>query len=196
MRTGNLFDAERYASITYQNLKDKKNGMDQNGAAVAQGAHNLANVIYQQHQKRTNFEELAKAEELAREAVRIRSLIHDSEHEILGDSCNLLAHILQSQGKVDEPRELFERYIAISIRNEGADGNSVGVGNTHIGRFYFFLSLLRANADRKKDYLLKAKVYFQEGFRIAKITSSPTHPNYIAAERHLSGALTVLKTCI
>jgi hypothetical protein len=40
---GDLFDAERYAQVTYSNLRDKKNGMDQESEA-----YNLANVILQQ----------------------------------------------------------------------------------------------------------------------------------------------------
>jgi hypothetical protein len=67
----------RYAQITYMNLKDHKNGMDQDGRAVARGAANLADVLYQQGSN------LIKAEELAREALRIESQLHDPEHEVL-----------------------------------------------------------------------------------------------------------------
>ena len=42
---GDLFDAERYAQVTYGNLRDKKNGIDQESELVAEGAFNLANVI-------------------------------------------------------------------------------------------------------------------------------------------------------
>jgi hypothetical protein len=45
---GDLFDAERYAQVTYGNLRDKKNGIDQESEAVATGAFNLANVIFSQ----------------------------------------------------------------------------------------------------------------------------------------------------
>jgi hypothetical protein len=43
---GNLFDAERYAQVTYGNLRDKKNGIDQESKVLVEGAFNLANVIY------------------------------------------------------------------------------------------------------------------------------------------------------
>jgi hypothetical protein len=59
------------------NLKDHKNGMDQDGKAVARGAANLADVPYQQGSN------LIKAEELARDALRIKSQLYDSEHEVL-----------------------------------------------------------------------------------------------------------------
>jgi Rad3-related DNA helicase len=65
---GDLYDAERYAQVTYGNLRDKKNGIDQNSAVVAQGAHNLANVIYQQKG------DMIKAEELTRESLRIKNM--------------------------------------------------------------------------------------------------------------------------
>jgi flagellar hook assembly protein FlgD len=45
---GDLFDAECYAQVTYGNLRDKKNGIDQESEAVAEGAYNLADVIYRQ----------------------------------------------------------------------------------------------------------------------------------------------------
>eukprot|EP00596_Hydrurales_sp_CCMP1899_P001314 CAMPEP_0119035202 /NCGR_PEP_ID=MMETSP1177-20130426/2149_1 /TAXON_ID=2985 /ORGANISM="Ochromonas sp, Strain CCMP1899" /LENGTH=117 /DNA_ID=CAMNT_0006993173 /DNA_START=401 /DNA_END=751 /DNA_ORIENTATION=+ len=62
IRKGDLFDGERYAQVTYGNLRDKKNGIDQESEAVATGAYNLANVIYRQKG------DLIKAEELARES--------------------------------------------------------------------------------------------------------------------------------
>jgi hypothetical protein len=51
--------------------------MDQESEPVAEGAYNLANVILQQKGN------LIKAEELARESLRIRSLIDDSDQSIM-----------------------------------------------------------------------------------------------------------------
>jgi hypothetical protein len=48
IKKGDLFDAKRYAQVTYSNLRDKKNGFDQESEAVATGAYNLAEVINQQ----------------------------------------------------------------------------------------------------------------------------------------------------
>jgi hypothetical protein len=56
---GDLFDAECYAQVTYGNLRDKKNGRDQETEVVAMGEYNLANVIYRQNG------DLIKAEEIA-----------------------------------------------------------------------------------------------------------------------------------
>jgi hypothetical protein len=66
--------------------------MDQESEAIAKGAYNLANVIYEQKG------DLMKAEELARESLRITSLINDSNHQSVGSICNLLANILRIQG--------------------------------------------------------------------------------------------------
>jgi hypothetical protein len=45
------------------------------------------------------YGDLIKAEELARESLRIRSLIYGSNDQIVGSSCNLLANVLRTQGK-------------------------------------------------------------------------------------------------
>jgi hypothetical protein len=99
---GDLYDAERYAQVTYGNLRDKKNGMDQEGEKMATGAFNLADVLFKQNG------DLIKAEMLARESLRIRNLIHGSDHGIVQMSCYLLANILEAQGNLgDETRGFF-----------------------------------------------------------------------------------------
>jgi hypothetical protein len=45
---GVYYDAERYAQVTYGNLRDKKNEIDQGSKAVAMGAHKLADIIFRQ----------------------------------------------------------------------------------------------------------------------------------------------------
>jgi hypothetical protein len=89
---GNLFDAELYAQVTYGNLRDK-NGIDQESEVVAEGAHCLADVIYRQDGN------LIKAEELARESLRIVSLIYDINRHRVGRACCLLATV----GSVETP---------------------------------------------------------------------------------------------
>jgi hypothetical protein len=109
---GNLFDAERFSEVTYANLRDKKNGVDQNGEEMATGAYNLALVIYKQKG------DLIKAEMLARESFRIMTLKFGSDNHIFGATCDLLARILQAQGKIgDERLELFQRVLAVPLRN-------------------------------------------------------------------------------
>jgi hypothetical protein len=83
IKKSDLYDAERYAQVTYSTLRDKKNGIDQESEAVAEGAYNLADVIYKQKG------DLIKAEELIRESLCIGSLIYDSNHQRVGRSCVL-----------------------------------------------------------------------------------------------------------
>jgi tetratricopeptide (TPR) repeat protein len=128
---GDYYDAERYAQVTYSNLRDKKNGIDQDDDEIATSAYNLAYVLYCQ---KVN---LAKAEEYAREALNIRTKIHGSNDNCVGRSCDLLAEILRDEGKLgDETMVLYKRSIAILKRIEGPDGLNVAAGNMNIGRFY------------------------------------------------------------
>jgi hypothetical protein len=90
IRKGDLFDAERYAQVTYGNLCDKKNGIDQESEVVVMGAYNLALVIYRQKGDLIKV----KAEDLARESLRIRTLLYGSDHHKVGNCCELLAYIL------------------------------------------------------------------------------------------------------
>jgi hypothetical protein len=112
---------------------------------VAIGSYNLANVIHRQDG------DLLKAEELAREALRIRSLIYISADDRIGGSCDLLARILQSQGKFeDETQGLFERALAICIRNEGPYGVNTAISNINIGNYYLQFARIQPTVDTKR----------------------------------------------
>lgn len=66
--------------------------------------------------------DLVKAEELARECLRITYLRNDSNHHSVGSNSNFLANVLIAQGKLgDETKGLYELFLANSIRNEGPD---------------------------------------------------------------------------
>jgi hypothetical protein len=85
-----LYDAECYAEVTYSNLRDKKNGIDQNSEVIVLGAHNLANVILKQKG------DWIKAEELTRESLRIKTVIYGSDNNAVEGSYNLLIFILEA----------------------------------------------------------------------------------------------------
>jgi tetratricopeptide (TPR) repeat protein len=181
IHNGDLFNAERFAQQTYENLRDRKNGIDQEGEEVARGSHNLANVILLQDG------DLLKAEKLTREALRIRSLIYNSDDLSIGRSCNLLARILRSQGKFeDETQGLFERSLAIYIRMEGPDGANTAVVNINIGRYYYELAQRQPTVDTKRKYFLVSKSHIEEGFRIQTKIYGPTHPITVEAASILS----------
>ena len=78
----------------------------------------------------------------------------------------ILAGILIAQGNLgDETRGLFERSLAISIRNEGPDGLNAAVGNCNIGRFYHRLGNIQPTVDSQRTQLLLAKSHFVEAQR-------------------------------
>jgi tetratricopeptide (TPR) repeat protein len=185
IKQGDLFNAERFAEQTYQNLRDIKNGMNQEGEEVAMGAHNLADVIYQQ-----DYGDLIKAENLSRESLRIRTRLYDTNNHRIGMNCLHLGRILTNQGKFgDETKELLERSLAIFVVNEGLDGPNIAAGNIDIGRFHYKLAMTQTIISTKRTQLLLAKSYTEEGVQIETKIHNPTHPNYILAASQLSNIL-------
>jgi tetratricopeptide (TPR) repeat protein len=181
IKKGDLYDAERYAQATYSNLRDKKNGMDQESEEIATCAYNSANVIFKQNG------DLIKAEELAREALRIQTLIFGSDNNDLGISCDLLARILRAQSRLgDETRELSERALAIYAKNHGPDGLNTACGNDNVGDFYYELAEMQPTIDSKRTQLLLAKSHFEEALRIYLMLYDPTHPNTIYTTSRLA----------
>jgi hypothetical protein len=185
---GDYFNAERYADQTYQNLKDIKNGVDQEGEEVAMGAHNLAEVILRQDDG-----DLIKAEKLARESLRLRTQLYGPDHSEVGASCLLLAKVLKSQQIFgDETKELLERSLAIFVRIYGPDGVNVAAVTTEIGQFHYELAMIQSVISTKRTQLLLAKSYFEEATRIETKIHNPTHPSRVAAASLLSLVLNEL----
>jgi tetratricopeptide (TPR) repeat protein len=185
IKQGDLPNAERYAEQTYANLRDIKNGINQQGEEVAKGANNLADVI-----PRQDDGDLKKAEELARESLRIRTRLYSSNDCKLGTGCMLLARILMNQVKYgDETKELLERSLAIFVVNEGPDGGNAAAVNIEIGQFYYKLAMSQSVISIRKTQLLLAKSHEEEGVRIVRKTHNPTHPNYAVAVCILSDIL-------
>jgi tetratricopeptide (TPR) repeat protein len=154
---GDLYNAERYAEITYGNLRDKKNGIDQNSDNMALGAYNLANVIYQQN---GNF---TKSEELAREALRITILVHGSDNFALGMHYQFLARILIAQGTLgDETEELYSHSLEIYNKIEGPDAANTELINIGIGMFYCKVADIQSTVDLKRRQLILAKSYLRK----------------------------------
>jgi hypothetical protein len=158
---GDLYDAERYAQVTLDSLKDPANGIDQDSEAVATGYSNLGTAIWNQKG------DLVRAEMLARESLRIRTLLDGNNHYCVGESIGLLANILRSQGNLgDEVRTLYERSLAIHSKHEGPHTNTA-ICNIHLGQFY----LQRAEThfianDKFKENLLSSEIFFNEALRI------------------------------
>jgi hypothetical protein len=187
---GDFLNAERFAEQTYQNLRDIKNGMDQEGEEVAMGAYNLADVMCRQDDG-----DLIKGEKLARESLRIRTRLHGSNHHSIGRSCTLLARILMNQGKLgDETKELFERSLAIYVVNEGLDGPNTAVAKLVISQFYYQHAMTQSTISIKRTQLVLAKSYAEEAVRIVTKIHNPTNPSSVSAASLLSDILRELST--
>lgn len=179
-----MFNAERYAEQTYTNLRDIKNGLDQKGDTVSEGACNLATVVLQQDDG-----DLMKAENLARESLYIRTQLNGRDHNIVGLSNILLAKILILQGNLgNETKELLERALVINIRNEGPDGANTAAATINIGRLYYELAMTQTLVGTKRIHLLLAKSSFQEVTRIGTKIRNPTHPDTVGVASQLSAA--------
>jgi tetratricopeptide (TPR) repeat protein len=176
-KKGDLYDAERYAQVTYGTLRDKKNGIDQEGEDMAMGVQNLAGVILLQNG------DLIKAENLAREALRIRSQLHSND---IASVCQILGRILQAQGNLgDETKGLFERALAIAIRNFGSEGMDAAIGYFNLGLFYCCLARAQISSHSKRTEFLLAKSHIKKTLRITYKAYGPTHPKSLAAASEL-----------
>jgi hypothetical protein len=151
--------------------------MDQESEGVAMGTFNLALVIFHQG------EDFIEAEKLARESLRIRTLIWGRDHSNVGTVGNLLAKILMEQKKFgDETWVLLKHSLDISIRNEGPDGSNVAYGNSNMGTFYYSVGAVDGSREKYK----LAKFHYGETVRIYTKIYGPNNPNTIYAYKQWS----------
>jgi hypothetical protein len=167
--------------VTLDNLRDPANNVDQESDAVALGYYNLGSVIDTQN------ENIILAEMLAREALRIRTQLYGNDHHLVGHSVALLAGIFRKQGNLgDEVKELFERALAISIKNEGPDGVNTSIGNTNLGYFYRKLAFTDLTSEENIKHLHLSKFYYTEALRIKRKIFGLAHHNTIDAASDVS----------
>jgi tetratricopeptide (TPR) repeat protein len=158
---GDFDHADTFAQMTLDSLKDPGNGLDQQSEAVAKGYYDLGSVIHQQEG------DSVKAEKLVRESLRIRSRLYDTHHQFVGMSIGLLASILQSQGNLgSETKELYERALAIEIKNYGSEGVDTAISNFNMGAFYYFRAQGNQTAEIKKKHLLMSESKCKEALRV------------------------------
>jgi len=147
--------------------------------------HNWADVISRQEDG-----DLIKAEGLAREAIRIRDKLYGAHDSRVIVSCPLLFRILQKQGKLgDETKELYERSLAICVRNEGPDGVNTAGSNVDIGELHYQLAMKSSTAHTKRTQLLLAKSYLEKAEQILTKAHGPNHPNRVEVSSLLSAVL-------
>lgn len=203
IKKGDLFNAERFAAVTHGSFKDHKNGIDQESEDVALASYNFAMVILESSYNfakvilEEGSDDLLKAEELARESLRIRTKLFGSNHQRgykLAESSMLLGSVLQKQDKNgNEIKELLKRSLSIWIRHEGPDGINVATANITIGR-YFLEDAQKQPFEAIKEHLLIAKSYFDEGLRIETKIYGPDSYNARMAVDCINPILRMLKT--
>lgn len=187
IKKGDLFDAERFSEVTYSTLRDKKNGMDQEGEVMATSSYNLALVLQRQNG------DLIRAEKLVREAFRIRTNLFGSDNHIMAATCDLLAKILEAQGKLgDETRVLYEQALAVQLKNQGPYGGGTAVGNQNIASFYYGRAQKELTVESKRTQLRLAKSHYEEAFRINLKVHGPTHKMTLDAQTRLEDVVSKL----
>jgi hypothetical protein len=183
---GDFYDAERFAQVTLDSLKDPANGVDQDSEEVAKGYYALGNAIMGNAILNQNGD-LTKAERLGRESYRIYVQLYGNDHCLVGISANLLAGTLKLQGKLgDETKELLHRSLALSIRYEGPDGNNTAAGNANLCDLYDSLAARQLTADKRKEHLCLAESYMKEALRISTKNHGSANPQTIDFAARLS----------
>jgi tetratricopeptide (TPR) repeat protein len=181
MHKGELYDAERFSQLTLDSLKDPANEVDQESEAVAKGYYNLGNVLKKQK------EDVVRAEMLARESLRIRTQLYGNDHPHVGNSIGLLAEILRKQGNLgNEVKEMFERSLAIDVKQQGPDGVNTSIGNKNLGVFHDQLAETDLSTDERKEHLRLSVSYYTEALRINANIFGPDHHDTINAASDLS----------
>jgi hypothetical protein len=177
---GNLGNAELFAQMTLDSLKNPKNGLDQHSEAVARGYYDLAHVNTEQRG------DLVKAEKLIRESLRIRVLI-DGNNVLSGNSITLLASIVMSQGKLgSETKELLDQSLANSIRNHRPDGTNTAIDHFNIGIFHHDLADEQQTVRRRKEHLHLSGIKIKEALRIGTKIYGPDDPRTLQYSSELS----------
>jgi len=178
---GDFEHAETFAQLTLESLKDPANGLDQQSEAVAMGYYDLGNVILEQKG------DLAKAEKLVRESLRIRIRLYGCDHANVGVSAGLLARVLQAQGNLGiETKELYERSLAITIKNFGLEGINTAASNFNLGNFYYRQAEGSLSAGIRKERLSLSVTKFNEALRTYTKFFGLDHPDTVRASSKLS----------
>jgi tetratricopeptide (TPR) repeat protein len=148
---------------------------------VAKGYYDLGDVIHLQNG------DSVKAEKLVRESLRIRTRLYDGDRVHVGMSSSLLANILEAQGKLGtETKKLYERFLAISIKNFGSERINTAATNGNLGIFYHLQAEASLSAGIRKEHLSLSISKFNEALRIYTKLFGLDHPNTVQASSRLS----------
>eukprot|EP00596_Hydrurales_sp_CCMP1899_P005372 CAMPEP_0119046044 /NCGR_PEP_ID=MMETSP1177-20130426/44045_1 /TAXON_ID=2985 /ORGANISM="Ochromonas sp, Strain CCMP1899" /LENGTH=421 /DNA_ID=CAMNT_0007018647 /DNA_START=219 /DNA_END=1484 /DNA_ORIENTATION=+ len=178
-------NAERYAEMSLDSLRNKSHGVNQESEEVALGYYDLANTIL-----RRPDGDLDRVEQLAREAYRIRNKLNDGLK--IGASANLLANCLKAQGKLNEALDLYKLFLYISDRDQGPDSANASAVNANLSTLYSDLACKDLDEDTRNEHLCISKSYIKEAVRIARIVNCPGHSKTVDYEERLSDILILL----
>jgi hypothetical protein len=155
--------------------------MDQDGVELAVAAFNLSTVIFRQGGN------IVKAEELARESIRIRILIDNKD---LQTSLELLASILVAQRNFgDETKGLYERSLALVIKNEGLDSLNAAHINHSIASFYIKFTTTQTTISAKMHSLLLIESHLKEALRVYSKIHGSAHESTVDTQVLLTTVL-------
>jgi hypothetical protein len=165
-RTGDYYDAERFARVCYDGLTRAPLIPDSFEAAIA--ASNLANASCNLINK--NGPESADVDEavmLARKAVRIiKELKGPTAIETLNAFNTLVNVVHVKKDFTDETKSLFDDYLSDVIRYQGIDGVTTSFANYNLGRFHHGTVNTLSNNDEKRKHLRLAESYLKESSRL------------------------------
>jgi hypothetical protein len=117
-------------------------------------------------------------------------VIYGSVHHRVGLCCDVLAKILDSQGKLgDESRELHQRFLDISILNDGVDGLNTAIANVNIARHYQIVAKTKTTENSIRTQFMLSKSHFEEGVKIYSQRFGPTHECTLNALFQLTNVL-------
>jgi hypothetical protein len=191
IRKGDLADAERFSEMTYMNLRDKKNGMDQESIEMSTGSYNLAMCLLLQKG------DLVKAEKLSRESIRLRTLKLGMNHPSTNASHELLARILGERNPngdeaFDEREILLKTSLVVTLKNYGPDGRNNAVANKNIGVFYYQRAHHLTTVFLQQTTFEIAKKHVDEAIRIYSKIYGPTHQYTLDAKATLAYIVRVM----
>jgi hypothetical protein len=167
-KTGNHYDAERFARICYQALT--RHPLDPESFEAAEAAINLSsascNLIQANSSESADIEE---AEMLAIEGVRVIEELKGLDSADYGCSFSALVHVLFLKKDYGEDTEgLLEENLSDSIRHNGMDDGNTGSANDYLKRFHFDISDTLLSNDEKTKHLQLSQSHYKELSRISQ----------------------------
>jgi tetratricopeptide (TPR) repeat protein len=196
-KTGNYYDAERFARICYESLT--RVPLDPDSYEAAAAARNLAEASFNLFPESVDIDpesaDIDEAEILARKAVRIvKELKGPGSDKMIPVFQTLIKILFEKKNFTDETKNLLTNFLSDAIRYQGVDGQNTGHANFNLGIFHQKITpSLSYNIEEWKDSLRLAESYFKEASRIFMKQYGPNHRNHLQITSSLSMISTALE---